>query len=229
MARRKKPGQVSRARQERERVAHEKTVPGRIVRAYHKRPKTFIAVVAMLVVFSAFVAFTAGNAPPFDYVQCLDSTMVLAQHKHAQVFIQVGERRGSLDITFVRLPDNMGVGSSCSYPIHVHESPGARGNFYTTIHIESPYQHAYTLGDMFEGWGEWLGYQAPVYFAADGVSYYRSQQVDLFIHRGPVIDPLNNTYSQTTRSYAYGGYVIQDGDLIEIIVRDPYTEVTNPY
>jgi len=135
------------------------------------------------------------------------------------------------------LPESMGLGyteaqpTPCRWPVHTLTKNHVNefGRYYTRVHIQSPYDdHSYTLGDMFKVWGIWKGYERPLYFQADGVSFYRSANVELLIHRGPVINPDDNVYSQTTRNYEYGDYAPQDGDWIEILVHEPYRTEESP-
>ncbi len=67
----------------------------------------------------------------------------LAAHYHAQLQIYVNGQR-------VQLPDDIGEGDSgpCPQPLHVHASSPDT----SVIHIESPTERTYTLGDFFKVW-----------------------------------------------------------------------------
>jgi len=211
------------------RLREEKKLMNRIVRAYDEHPKSVIGTVVLVLLLSFVFYQAATSAPPFDYVQCFDGGV--AQHKHVGLLIQIGERFGDVNLKFIRIPENMGVASSCMYPIHTHGVSGERGPYYTQIHIESPYTHSYTLGDLFEVWGESLDYPSAsgIYFGSDGVSFYRSSNVELWLRYGPVVQPANETYTTSVLNRDYQNYVMQDKDIVEIIVHEPYTTVECPY
>lgn len=201
------------------------TLSARLKQAYREYPKSFIVVVVLAVLMIGFIGVAFMYAPPRDYNECLGPT-TLAQHKHFYLYIQVGERHGSLNVSFIRIPNDFGKKAYCDWAIHTHNE---RGNYYTKLHIESPWNYQYTVADIFKTWGEWADYPKQVYFASDGVSYYRTDDFEMLVHRGPIVDPWNNTYSSTTQIYSYGKYVMQDEDYIELIVHEPYETVGGPY
>jgi hypothetical protein len=221
-------------------MTHRRRRPKPILKAVVKEKGGFSTaeklsvVVSLVLVVVLLVAFSPR--PPPDYVQCTSSGA--AQHLHFNLFIQVGERHGELNLSFISLPQNLGLGlqenspQTCQWPIHTltRYDVNEFGRYYARVHVQAPWaEHEYTLADMFEVWGMWQGYKNPLYFQSDGVSYYRTANLELLIHTGAVIDPHNNTYSQTTKSHAFGSYVPRDGDYVEIIVHEPYTTRDVPY
>jgi hypothetical protein len=76
---------------------------------------------------------------PVDGISC-SSTEQLAFHIHAHLAVYVN---GAL----TRLPPDIGISGSCFSWLHTHDSSGV-------IHIESPVQRVYTLGDFFDIWGQ---------------------------------------------------------------------------
>ncbi len=87
----------------------------------------------------------AGQAGPIPCDQ-LEHTQV---HYHAllQIFNQ-GQA--------VAIPTNLGRTASCYYWLHMHTGePGI-------IHVESPADRAFTLGDFFQVWGAWAGSPQPL-------------------------------------------------------------------
>ena len=204
----------------------ERKLARKIRRAYEGHPKSFAAggLLSVLVVVVAALAFT--SVPAFDYEQCFQSQSVV-RHVDFQMFIQVGERAGQLNISFIRIPEFVGWGQSCKWPfVTKANTPDERGDYYTKVHNEAPYNYPYTVAGFFESWGEWKKYPSGIYFEDDGVSFYRSQRMEFLLHRGWA-DPHNDSY-ETTVSIARS-FVPMPGDYIHIIVHTPYTEVACPY
>ncbi len=232
MSHRRKPKSSSTPKQRKREKRETKRAQSRFIETYREHPKSVILMSVLMALLLVFVVYGARNASPFDYVQCSQSAP-LQQHTHFRLLIQIGERFGSINLLFVRIPENLGIKSSCMWPMHTHgDTPGERTYYYTTIHIESSYstsEHRYTLGEFFEVWGESLGYPRALYFAPDGVSYYRSASMDVWARYGPVIDPATETYSQSVRITDFQNYAPADGDVIEIILHEPYTSVDCPY
>ncbi|HZU69761.1 MAG TPA: hypothetical protein VFA09_20985 [Ktedonobacteraceae bacterium] len=77
--------------------------------------------------------------PPVDNIYC-DALEQTVYHIHAHLSIYIN---GSLS----PIPANMGIASdgSCYYWLHTHDTTGV-------IHIESPTQKDYTLGNFFDEW-----------------------------------------------------------------------------
>ena len=194
-----------------------------------EHPRATVAVVVFVVLLVSLGVLVATTGPPLDYNRC-ETPGAQVQHIHYRVLIQLGERMGGFNLLFVRVPENMGIRPSCMYPVHTHgDTPGERTQYYVTVHVESRYSHGYTLGDFFYTWGKWSGYPHGVYFGSDGVSYYRSSNVEVWLRYGPVIDPANENYTRSALALGYQNYVPQDGDYVEIIVHEPYTTLDCPY
>jgi len=205
----------------------------------HKKQKK-IAIVAIAIAVLVAVAILAPRPAP-DYVQCFGNshTSPAQQHFHPHVFVQIGDDL-QFGADFIRVPDNMGVRSSCMWAVHVHEGDGARGLYFTTLHVESPYpwsQHAYTLGDLFESWGEWysrtnssLPYKA-LYLGPDGVSHVPSDQPTYYgntevrigrgVAPGDVQGPWNPAYGWVSQP-ASREIVLNDGDFVHVWVHGDF-------
>ena len=80
-----------------------------------------------------------ASYPPVDGIYC-DALEQTVYHIHAHISIYIN---GTLN----PLPQNTGIASdgSCYYWLHTHDSTGI-------IHIESPTQKDYTLGNFFDEW-----------------------------------------------------------------------------
>src|SRR5438552_6914514 len=76
-------------------------------------------------------------APTVDNVQCNGSEQ-LAYHIHAHLSIYVSGKS-------VPVSESIGITSSCIYWLHTHDTSGV-------IHIESPAQKTYTLGNFLDLW-----------------------------------------------------------------------------
>lgn len=79
------------------------------------------------------------NYPPVDGIACQSSEQ-LAYHIHVHLTMYVNGQPFAL-------PAQIGIASdqSCYYWLHTHDSTGV-------IHIESPTQKTYTLGEFFQEW-----------------------------------------------------------------------------
>lgn len=77
--------------------------------------------------------------PPVDNIYC-DALEQTVYHIHAHLSIYING-------TLSPIPQNMGIASdgSCYYWLHTHDTTGV-------IHIESPTQKDYTLGNFFDEW-----------------------------------------------------------------------------
>lgn len=56
----------------------------------------------------------------------------------------------------VAIPTNLGRSAACLYWLHMHT--GEQG----IIHVESPADRIFTLGDFFQVWGAWVGSPQPL-------------------------------------------------------------------
>ena len=76
----------------------------------------------------------------------------LVEHYHAMLLIYVNGQK-------VAIPVNTGEGDSgpCAQPLHVHASDPNTD----VIHVESPQQRSYTLGDFFKIWAATPGIGGP--------------------------------------------------------------------
>jgi len=123
------------------------------------------AVVLVIVSVMAYVGFSrfSGNQPSVGFFPTGSPTSGAAQagsipcdqlehtqvHYHAllQIFNQ-GQA--------VAIPTNLGRTASCYYWLHMHTGePGI-------IHVESPADRIFTLGDFFQVWGAWTGSPQPL-------------------------------------------------------------------
>jgi hypothetical protein len=125
-----------------------------------------MTVVALVVIFlAAFLYYrqtptptpsaptTAATGQPVDGVQCQTSEQV-AYHIHAHLAIYVNGQPQTvpfgIGIPNPQVDNSSGdpfvVGGSCFYWLHSHAKDGV-------IHIESPDQRTYTLGNWFDIWG----------------------------------------------------------------------------
>jgi hypothetical protein len=129
-----------------------------------------MTVVALAVIFVALYLFsrqgspspssgapsTAATGQMVDGVQCQTSEQV-AYHIHAHLAIFVDGQPQTvpygIGIPNPQVDNSSGepfvVGGSCFYWLHTHATDGI-------IHIESPDQRTYTLGNVFDIWGQKL-------------------------------------------------------------------------
>jgi len=98
-----------------------------------------------------------ANGNSVDGVQCLGQEQLLFHiHAHLTVFVggtarQVPAGVGITNAQVQNTPQGAFVGNgNCFYFLHTHAADGI-------IHIESPVQRTYTLGDFFDVWGQPLG------------------------------------------------------------------------
>ncbi len=94
------------------------------------------------IVFSAVLsdrnaAIKGAATAPRD--QCMEHGTI-AMHIHADLAIYIDGQK-------VAIPANTGITSACMKALHTHDDTGK-------IHIESPTQTEFTLGDFFAVWGQ---------------------------------------------------------------------------
>lgn len=96
----------------------------------------------------------AGSGNDIDGISCLSNEQLQFHiHAHVTVFVGGQSRQIPAGIGIAGAqpqlsPRGVFVGSgSCFYWLHVHAADGI-------IHIESPEQRTYTLGDLFDIWGQ---------------------------------------------------------------------------
>jgi hypothetical protein len=127
-----------------------------------------MTVVALVVIFVALVLYsqqkpsqtpaaapsTAATGQTVDGIQCQTSEQV-AYHIHAHLAIYANGQAqtvpAGIGIPNPQIDSSSGepfvVGGSCFYWLHSHATDGV-------IHIESPDQRKYTLGNWFDIWGQ---------------------------------------------------------------------------
>jgi hypothetical protein len=164
----------------RERLAREREARKRERRARRLRYTAASASVVLLAVAGVVVAGTGhsrarGLPRPVDAIRCEASEQVLF-HVHAHLAIFVAGHP-------LAVPEGIGIapprrveqtsegpfviGGACFYWLHTHARDGI-------IHIESPAQRTYTLGEFFNVWGRRLdrgrvaGARGPVTAYVDG-------------------------------------------------------------
>ncbi len=80
------------------------------------------------------------NSPSHDVALSCTTDMATVFHIHSMLSIVIN---GAKQV----IPANIGVSDACMHPLHTHDDLG-------TIHIESPVQKDFTLGDFFAVWGK---------------------------------------------------------------------------
>ena len=100
---------------------------------------------------------SASASPTIDGIQCQGAEQVLFHiHTHLTLFVNGAPRRipygvGIPGAQLSSTPAGPYVAAgSCFYWLHTHAADGI-------IHIESPVQRTYTLGNFFDVWGQRLG------------------------------------------------------------------------
>ena len=101
-----------------------------------------IGIIAAIVVTLVFVSnkldnTMAGNVPLIDGIEC-DTTEYVVFHVHAHLDIFV-------DSHPLTVPAFIGIDKTCLYWLHTHKPDGV-------IHIESPKERGFTLGQFFDIW-----------------------------------------------------------------------------
>jgi len=83
---------------------------------------------------------TGGPVPPIDGIPC--EREALSTHHHAHLEL----RSGGVSL---KVPANIGINTSmrCFYWLHTHDDSGV-------IHIEAPAPRSFTLGQLFDIWGQ---------------------------------------------------------------------------
>lgn len=175
-------------------------------------------VLALVIVFAAIVVQTPPN-----YMQCFPTGTNLSDRADTMVYIGVGNVSA---FKFIHIPDNLGLGSACSWPLQTRSSTssGERTDHYVKVHTTIPFSHTYTLADFFYVWGEWGGYSGPIYFHGDGVSTYRGHvSVYIFPTEYPDAENLN-----ATAHYMWSGDVrsvpMSPNSWVYIWLQYPYTD-----
>jgi hypothetical protein len=106
-----------------------------------------------------YLASPASGAPtaPVDGIQCLGSEQLLFHiHAHLTVYVDGMARRIPYGVGIAgpqtsQTPEGPYVSNGgCFYWLHTHAADGI-------IHIESPIERTFTLGEFFDVWGQKLG------------------------------------------------------------------------
>ena len=99
-----------------------------------------IAAIVGVVLFNRNQPVNAAY-PAVDSIKC-DTQEQLAYHIHAHLSISINGSASSI-------PANIGIAadSSCFYWMHTHDTTGV-------LHIESPTQKIYTIGNFFDEWSQ---------------------------------------------------------------------------
>jgi hypothetical protein len=100
---------------------------------------------------------TAATGQPVDQISCQTGEQTLFHiHAHLAVFVNGKARRipaaiGIAGAQVQQTPNGPYIATgTCFYWLHTHAADGI-------IHIESPVQRTYTLGNFFDEWGQPLG------------------------------------------------------------------------
>lgn len=121
-----------------------------------------------------------GLGQPVDGIACSTSEQ-LVYHIHSHLTLIVNGQEIAVPLGIGITPPTQVVSGfvnsgGCFYSLHTHDATGI-------IHVESPVQKVYTLGDFFDVWGEPLGPR--------GMAGYQGQ-VNAFINGKPYTgDPRN--------------------------------------
>jgi hypothetical protein len=102
-------------------------------------------------------AATSAAGQPVDGISCQTMEQTLFHiHAHLTIFVNGAPRQvpAAIGIPGAQVQDTPNgpfiASGTCFYWLHTHAPDGI-------IHIESPVQRAYTLGDFFDEWGQPLG------------------------------------------------------------------------
>src|SRR5438128_2581303 len=102
-----------------------------------------LAVIVGLLGFNSFSAFFTGKTDTVstrDLAMSCTLDMYTKFHIHPHLMILVnGEQQV--------IPANTGINPGCMHPLHTHDDTG-------TVHVESPEERDFTLGDFFAVWGK---------------------------------------------------------------------------
>ena len=202
----------SKRRREEERTRKETK---RLLALRKKRQKQAIAATIAVVLIVLIGWQAIENAPPRAWAtECINPPFT--QHIHWWLFIQIGETENPNGIQFVRIPENTGITTSCTFPVHTHgDRPEERElSGYVKIHVEATHDHRFTVGEFIHGWSVWADYSADIYLASDGISYYRGSNFQMIVN------------GVTTALYDFAP---AEDDRVQLWLREPCTTVGGPY
>lgn len=139
--------------------------------AHRSHTKLIIAVVLIVIAVGALGVYlptllqTPTNPACASFPFPPIGTQDLSEHYHAMLSIYVNGQE-------VSIPANVGEGDSgpCTQPLHVHSAdPGTN-----VIHIETPQERTYTLGEFFRIWAATpdIGGPTPVVFNQNQIFSY---------------------------------------------------------
>lgn len=120
--------------------------------------KLILALILILVVVGGGMIYlpslfqTSTNPACANFPFPSTANQDLAEHYHALLLIHINGQQ-------LQLPPNIGEGDSgpCIQPLHVHASSPDTG----VIHIETPQERSYTIGDFFRVWAATPGIGGP--------------------------------------------------------------------
>lgn len=157
------------------------------------------------VAFPAGDTAQGGQGAPVDAISC-NTTEQLVYHIHAHLSLYVNGRQLAVPMGIGIVPprqvtQHFVTGGKCFYWLHTHDNTGI-------IHIESPIQKDYTLGDFFDIWGrplsttDLVGHKGPVTVFVDGKRYTGNpRNILLTAHKqialetgSPVVTPPTYTF-----------------------------------
>jgi hypothetical protein len=147
-----------------------------------------IAILLIAIVAGGAAYFVSNSGSGSSYTGgdptlqiCLSGTIVEHIHPHLTIMIQQSP---------LTIPANIGITGDCTRPVHTHDPSGE-------IHVESPFNYPYTLGDFFLVWGQPFDSTRILQYTTDA-----THTISMTVNGKP--------------STEYRNYVIHDGDQIVI-------------
>ena len=114
-----------------------------------------ILIVVGLLGFNNFKALLSGNPARSTRELAMSCTLDMYTqfhiHPHLRIVVNGAEQS---------VPANVGITLDCMHPLHTHDATGE-------IHVESPEQRDFTLGDFFAVWGKTFGKDEILSYHAD--------------------------------------------------------------
>jgi hypothetical protein len=154
---------------------------------------------------------TGGSGQPIDGITCLSvEGQVLHIHSHVALF----ENGKQIQIPkYIGFAANPGlVGGGCLYWIHTHDSSGV-------IHVETPEIEApqghdgrYTLGMLFDIWGQPLGPEGIAGFKGPVTAFVNGEKYDGDLHAIPLMSHQQITLEVGTPIVPPPNYTFPAGD-----------------